>query len=91
MEINWNLVNLFAMQYIHPLEGINHDFMTNHIKTKSMTLSINAVAIQNLDVNVWTWKTESPHRNFLRYVTQLETIRQRPFELTNIEYYLIKS
>ena len=31
-EINWNVMTLFEMQYIHLLDGINNIFMSNHIK-----------------------------------------------------------
>ena len=34
MEINWHLVTLFAMKYIHHLEFINQVFMSIHIKDK---------------------------------------------------------
>ena len=33
-EINWHMVTLFAIKYIHLLEGINHNFMSIHIKNK---------------------------------------------------------
>ena len=35
-------------------------------------------------------KSEFPQGNFLRSLTQPEITRQRPFELTNIEYDQIK-
>ena len=34
MEINFHLVDVFAIKYIHILRGINNDFMKIHIKTK---------------------------------------------------------
>ena len=54
MKINWHLVILFAMQYIHILDGINHDFMSSHIKNKIVNVSMNTVYIPNIDIKVWT-------------------------------------
>ena len=48
------------------------------------------VAIPNLEVKVWTRKRELTQKNFLRYLTQPEITRQRPFKLTDIEYDIIK-
>ena len=62
--------------------------MSRHIK--SVTVSMNTVAIPNLDVKVWTRKSELLQGNFQHYLTQPEFIRQRPFEPTDIEYDLIK-
>ena len=55
-----------------------------------MTVSINTVAIPNLDVKVRTRKIEFPEGNFLRSLNQTEITRQRPFKLTGINYELIK-
>ena len=35
MEINYHMMILFAMQYIHNLGGINHIFMSSHVKDKT--------------------------------------------------------
>ena len=86
METNWRLVTLFAMQYT----GIDHNFMPIHIKNKSVTVSMNIVSIPNLGVRVWNRKSELPQRNLLRCLTQPKISRQRPFELTYIEYDIIK-
>ena len=51
---------------------------------------MNIVAIPNIDVKVWTWKREFPQGDFLHSLTQPKITRQRPFELTDIEYDLIK-
>ena len=51
---------------------------------------MNAVAVPNLEVKVWTHKTELPQGNFLRSLIQPKITSQRTFELTEIEYDLIK-
>ena len=56
-----------------------------------MTVSIEIVPIINLDVKVWTQKSELPERNFISSWTQPKIIGQRPFELTYIEYDLINN
>ena len=48
------------------------------------------VAIPNLEVKVWTRKSELPQGDFLSYLTQPENTRQLPFELTDIGHYQIK-
>ena len=48
------------------------------------------VSIPNIDVKVWTQKFYLPQGNTLCSVTQPKITRQRPFELTHIEYNLIK-
>ena len=73
------MVTFFAMQYIHLLEGINDNFMSRHVKEKTVTISMNTVAIPNLDVKVWTRKSEFPQENFLFSVTQNKITRQRIF------------
>ena len=55
-----------------------------------MTVSINTFDIPNIDVKVWTSKSDFPQGSFLRSSTQPEIKRQRPFELTDIEYDIIK-
>ena len=55
-----------------------------------MTVSINTVAITNLEQKVWTWKIELPQGNFLHSLTQPEITRQIPFKRTDIEYNWIK-
>ena len=55
-----------------------------------MNFSINIFYIPNIDVNVWTRKSEFPQDNFLNFLTKPEITRQRPFELTDIDYDLIK-
>ena len=47
---------------------------------------MNRVAIPNLDVQIWTRKSELPQGDFLRSLTQPEITRQRPFKLIDIEY-----
>ena len=84
MEINWYLVTLFLMQYINILDGINHNFMSSHIKIKSVTVSMNAVAIPNIDVKVWARKSELLQWNLLPSLTQPKITRQRPLEVTYI-------
>ena len=34
IEINWNIVTLFEIQLSNLLDGINHDFISIHIKKK---------------------------------------------------------
>ena len=89
MEINWYLVTLFSMQYMHLLDGINHNFMPIYI-IKNVIVSINTAAIKNLYVKFWTRKSEFSLGNFLRSLTQTKITRQRSLELTDIYYYLIK-
>ena len=48
------------------------------------------VDIPNIDIKVWTQKSEVPQMDLLRSFTQLGNIRQRPFELTGIEHDTIK-
>ena len=55
-----------------------------------MTVSIYMVAIPNIDVKVWTRKSDLPQVNLLRSLTQPKITRQRPFELTDLEYDKIK-
>ena len=54
-------------------------------------MSINTVAIPNLDVNVWNQKIDLQQGNFPCSLTQPEITRQIPFEITYIEYELIKN
>ena len=56
-----------------------------------MTVSMNIVVIPNVDVKVWTWKREFPQGDFLHSLTQPKITRQKPFELTSIEYDLINN
>ena len=51
---------------------------------------MNTVSIPNIDVKVWTRKSEFPQENFLRSLTQPEITRQRPFKLADIYYDKIK-
>ena len=75
-------------KYISP--GRNQKtFMLIHIKTKTVTVPMNTVSIPNLEAKVWTQKSEFPQGTFLRYLTQPEITRQRPFELTDIYYDLL--
>ena len=53
-------------------------------------MSTNTVDITNIDIKVWTRKSELPQGNHLSSLTQSEITRQRPFELTNIHYDQIK-
>ena len=48
------------------------------------------VDILNLDIKLWAQKSELPQGNFLRFLTQTEITRQKPFEFTYIEYDQIK-
>ena len=89
MEINWYLVTLFSMQYMHLLDSINRYFVPIHI-IKNVIVSINTAAIKNLYVKFWTRKSEFSLGNFLRSLTQTKITRQRSLELTDIYYYLIK-
>ena len=89
MEINWHLVTLFEMKYIHILNDINHDLCRSILK-KSVTVSINTVAIPDLNIKVSTWKSEFPQGTFLHSLTPTKITRQRPFELIYIEYDLMK-
>ena len=78
MEINWHMVTFFVIRYIHILYGTNN-YSYQSIYKKSVTVSINTVAIPNLDVNVWAHKSELTQGGFLRYLTQTEITRQIPF------------
>ena len=53
-----------------------------------MTVSMNPVAITNIDVKVWTRKSELPQGSLLLSLTQPKTTIQIPVELTDIEYDL---
>ena len=57
----------------------------------SVTVSIEIVSIINLDVKVWTQKSELPEGIVLSSLTQPKITGQRPFELTYIEYDLINN
>ena len=46
--------------------------------------------IYNLKDMVWTRKYDTPKGNQRRSLTQPETTRKQPFELTEIQYDLIK-
>ena len=70
IEINYNMLNLFAIQNIHLLEGINHVLCQAIIK-HYLNVSMNTVAIPNIGVKFWTCKSEFPQGNFLRSLTQL--------------------
>ena len=59
MEINWRLLTFF-MQYIHLMDGANHNFMSNQTKDKTVTVSMNTVNIPSIEVKVWTYKGELP-------------------------------
>ena len=48
-----------------------------------MTVSMNTVAIQNIDVKVWTLKSELPKGDFVHYLTQPEITKQRTLKLTH--------
>ena len=51
---------------------------------------MNTVSIPNLDVKVWTWKSEFPQGSFLHSLTSPKITRQISFKLTDIEYDQIK-
>ena len=51
---------------------------------------MNAVAISNIDVKVWARKSELLQWNLLPYLTQPKITRQRPLEVTYIDYNLMK-
>ena len=55
-----------------------------------VTVSTRTADIPNLYVKVWTQKSELPQENFLCSITQPNISRQGPFELTDIEYDIIK-
>ena len=55
-----------------------------------MTVSMNTVAISNIEVKVWTQKSELPQGSFLRSLIQPKITRQIHVELTDIDYDLIK-
>ena len=48
------------------------------------------VAVPNINIKVWSRKNELPLWNYLRSLTQPKITRQRPFELTDIEYDIVK-
>ena len=48
------------------------------------------VSIPNIDIKFWTRKSYLPQGNFIHSLKQPEFTRQRPFELTYIEYGRIK-
>ena len=55
-----------------------------------MTVSMKKVAMLNIDIKVWTRKSDFPQGNLLRSLTQHEITGQRSFKRTGIEYDLIK-
>ena len=57
---------------------------------RTVTVSMNALAIPNIDVKFWTKKSEFPQGDLLHSLTQSEITKQRPFEPTDIEYDGIK-
>ena len=59
-------------------------------RQKTVTVSIRKVSIPNIDIKVWTRKSELLLGNYLHYLTQPESTRQKPIELTGIEYDQIK-
>ena len=44
------------------------------------------VSIPNIDVKVWTRKSDFPQGNFIRYLTTTEIKIQIPFKIKDIEY-----
>ena len=59
-------------------------FYVEPLKTKIVTVSIKTFAITNVDVKVWTRKSEFPQGNLLCVLTQPEIIRQRIFNVIDI-------
>ena len=51
---------------------------------------MNTANIPNLDVKVWTQKSDFPQGNSLRSLTPSKITRQRPLKLIDIEYDIIK-
>ena len=73
------------MQYIYLL--YKKTFLCQNLKReKIVTVSINTVDITDLDVKVWTQKSELPQGNSRRYLTQPKSRRQITFKLIYIEY-----
>ena len=89
MVINYHTVNLFLMQYISPGRHKSR-FYVEPFKEKNVTVWMNTVYIPNIDVKVWTHRSEFPQDNFLGSLTQTKISIQRPFELTDIDYDQIK-
>ena len=55
-----------------------------------MNVPIRTVAIPNIDINVWTQKSDFPQGNLLRSLTQPDITRQITFKLMASKYDLIK-
>ena len=51
---------------------------------------MNTVSIPNIDVKVWTLKSEWMQGNFLRSSTKPEITGQRTFKITYSKYDIIK-
>ena len=77
------MVNFSSIKYIHLLDGINHFFMSIHVKDKNCDCV-------NIGVKVWTRKSDFPHGNFPRSLIYPEATIQIPFKLMLIEYDTIK-
>ena len=66
----------------------SHFYVEPYIFLKSV--SMNTVPIKDIDVKVWTRKSDLTQGNLLHSLTQPGITRQRPFKLTEIKYYPIK-
>ena len=65
--------------------------MSSYIKDKKLRpVSMRKDAIINIDIKIWTWKTELPQGNLLCSLTQAGITIQRPFKLTDIDYDQIR-
>ena len=53
-------------------------------RQKYVTVSMSKVGIPNIDIKVWSRKSELPQVNFLHSLTQTEITIKRPFELMYI-------
>ena len=65
-------------------------YVDKYFFKEGVTVSMNTVAITNLEVKVWTRKSELPQGNFLHSLTPPKITRLRPFELTDTEYDIIR-
>ena len=79
------------MQYTQILNGINIVFnVETYKRQKTVTVSMRTFDVPNSDIKVWTYKSELPPGTWICSLTQPEITRQITFEVTDIEYDLMK-
>ena len=78
---------MFRIQHYYWNNDMNEEDIED---LSSVYVLIRIVAVNNIDVKVWTKKNYLPQGNYLRSLIQPVITRQISFELTDIEYDEIK-